>query len=127
MRLVFDAQFAGQPAESFVLDHLVARLSISAVVTGADFRWPVPRGDVPLLQAMGRMCGFATHVVGECRIGGRRAFGSPPARSASSSGAVGWMRRNACSAPFRDDDRSRRFGWQFDAMQILLPDRNSYG
>uniref|UniRef100_UPI0031016E46 hypothetical protein n=1 Tax=Neorhizobium sp. EC2-8 TaxID=3129230 RepID=UPI0031016E46 len=121
---VFDAQFARQPAESFVLDHLVAQLGISAVVTGADFRFGQFRaGDVPLLQAMGEICGFATHVVGECRDRGGEG-------TRISSSQVRWFIRTGeldeaerlLGRPFETAIQAGPTGWQFDPMQILPPD-----
>lgn len=121
---VFDARFAGQPAESFVLDHLVARLGISAVVTGADFRFGRFRaGDVPLLQAMGRIGGFSTHVVGECRDrggeGGR--ISSSQVRQFIRSGRLDEAER-LLGRPFETAIEAGPTGWQFDPMQILPPD-----
>ncbi|MCQ1768435.1 hypothetical protein NOJ05_03150 [Neorhizobium galegae] len=121
---VFDAQFAGQPAESFVLDHLVARLGISAVVTGADFRFGQFRaGDVPLLQAMGRMCGFATHVVGDCRDRGEEGvrISSSQVRHLIRSGRLDEAER-LLGRPFETTIEAGPTGWQFDVMQILPPD-----
>jgi riboflavin kinase/FMN adenylyltransferase len=120
---VFDARFAGQPAESFVLDHLVTRLGISAVVTGADFRFGQFRaGDVPLLQAMGRICGFSTHVVGECRDrrgeGGR--ISSSQVRQFIRSGRLDVAER-LLGRPFETAIEAGPTGWQFDPMQILPP------
>jgi riboflavin kinase/FMN adenylyltransferase len=120
---VFDARFAGQPAESFVLDHLVTRLGISAVVTGADFRFGQFRaGDVPLLQAMGRICGFSTHVVGECRDrrgeGGR--ISSSQVRQFIRSGRLDEAER-LLGRPFETAIEAGPTGWQFDPMQILPP------
>ncbi|MDQ0134313.1 riboflavin kinase/FMN adenylyltransferase [Neorhizobium galegae] len=120
----FDAQFAAQPAESFVLDHLVARLGISAVVTGADFRFGQFRtGDVPLLQAMGRICGFATHVVGECRDQEREGIriSSSQVRQFIWSGRLDEAER-LLGRPFETAIEAGPMGWQFDPMQILPPD-----
>ncbi|MBY3239434.1 bifunctional riboflavin kinase/FMN adenylyltransferase [Rhizobium laguerreae] len=120
----FDAQFAAQPAESFVLDHLVARLGISAVVTGADFRFGQFRaGDVPLLQAIGRICGFATHVVGECRDRGREGIriSSSQVRQFIRSGRLDEAER-LLGRPFETAIEAGPMGWQFDPMQILPPD-----
>lgn len=121
---IFDARFAGQPAESFVLDHLVDRLGISAVVTGADFRFGQFRaGDVPLLQAMGRICGFAAHVVGERRDRGGEGIriSSSQVRRLIRSGRLDEAER-LLGRPFETAIEAGPTGWQFDPMQILPPD-----
>nr|WP_284739310.1 FAD synthetase family protein [Rhizobium sp. CG5] len=120
----FDALFAAQPADIFVTEHLVGRLGISAVVTGADFRFGQHRGgDVLLLQTMGQAGGFATHVVGECRDqrGEGLRISSSRIRSAIAAGrldeAQRWLGR-----PFETAIDNRSGIWRFDPMQILPPD-----
>jgi riboflavin kinase / FMN adenylyltransferase len=124
----FDAQFAAQTAQAFVLNHLVGRLGVSAVVAGADFRFGQYRaGDVPLLRAMGRSCGFTVHVVGECRD--REGRGQDTGMRISSS-HVRFLIRNGrldeaqrlLGRPFETAIEAGPLGWQFDPMQILPPD-----
>lgn len=120
----FDAAFAAQPAETFVVEHLVVRLGISAVVAGVDFRFGARRsGDVALLEAMGRSCGFATYVVGECRdregSGGR--ISSSQVRLLIRNGRLDEAER-LLGRPFETAVAAGPDGWQFDPMQILPPD-----
>ncbi|MFK4771646.1 hypothetical protein [Rhizobium sp. ZW T2_16] len=120
----FDAAFATQPADTFVIDHLVARLAVSAVVTGADFRFGQQRGgDVMLLAAIGQACGFATHVVGECRDleGADKRISSSQVRNLIQSGLLEDVQR-LLGRPFETAIEAGRAGWQFDPMQILPPD-----
>jgi riboflavin kinase/FMN adenylyltransferase len=120
----FDALFAAQPADAFIAEHLVGKLSISAVVTGADFRFGQRRGgDVGLLQTMGQARGFATQVVGECRDqrGEGLRISSSSIRGAIETGrldeAQRWLGR-----PFETAIDNGSGIWRFDPMQILPPD-----
>lgn len=120
----FDAMFAAQPADVFVTEHLVARLGISAVVTGDDFRFGQHRGgDVALLKAMGEASGFVTHVVGECRDqnGYGMRISSSRIRTAIASGRLDDAQR-LLGRPFETAIETGPYGWRFDPMQILPPD-----
>lgn len=70
----FDKKFAGNSAEHFVEDLLVAKLGIEFLVVGDDFRFGKGRaGDFAMLQQEGEKCGFtvvSTHSfrLKECRI-----------------------------------------------------------
>ncbi len=117
----FNAAFAAQSAEVFVVEHLVARLGISAVVTGTDFRFGNRRsGDVPLLQAMGRALGFSTLVVGECQDlqGSGVRISSSQVRLLIRSGRLDEAQR-LLARPFETAVEAGSGGWQFDPMQIL--------
>jgi riboflavin kinase/FMN adenylyltransferase len=120
----FDAEFAAQPADAFVVEHLVARLGISAVVTGADFRFGQRRGgDVALLSAMGQACGFVAHVVGECRDpqATEKRISSSQVRLLIRNGRLDEAQR-LLGRPFETAIEAGAGGWQFDPMQILPPD-----
>jgi riboflavin kinase/FMN adenylyltransferase len=120
----FDEMFAAQPAETFVAEHLIGRLGISAVVTGADFRFGQRRGgDVALLQTMGKAGGFATHVVGECRDqqGDGMRISSSRIRGAIEMGRLDEAQR-LLGRPFETAVENGLDGWRFDPMQILPPD-----
>lgn len=120
----FDAAFASQPADTFVIDHLVGRLGISAVVTGADFRFGQQRGgDVMLLTTMGQACGFTTHVASECRDlqGTGSRISSSHVRLLIQNGLLDEAQR-LLGRPFETAIEAGRTGWQFDPMQILPPD-----
>ncbi|MCA0921285.1 hypothetical protein [Pseudooceanicola nanhaiensis] len=73
----FDAAFAGQEPADFVHDLLVARLGVSAVICGDDFRFGRRRsGDAALLDRMGRENGFGLRAVAEVQDAGRRISSS---------------------------------------------------
>lgn len=64
----FDHAFAGQSAETFVEELLVARLRVAHLVVGEDFRFGhARRGDAALLRAMGRELGFGVTVLAPLR------------------------------------------------------------
>ena len=55
----FDAGFAAQPAEDYVSEILVKTIKMKAIVVGDDFRFGAGRrGDIELLQKMGKQLGF---------------------------------------------------------------------
>ncbi|MGH8274406.1 MAG: bifunctional riboflavin kinase/FAD synthetase [Gammaproteobacteria bacterium] len=76
--LRFNAAFAARCPEDFVRETLVAGLNAKAVIVGEAFRFGHRRrGDVALLERMGRRCGFETVPVapvgdGEGRISSSR-------------------------------------------------------
>ncbi len=60
VEVAFDRKFAATPAEVFARDFLARRLAPVEVHLGANFRFGADRaGDVALLDAVGRECGFA--------------------------------------------------------------------
>jgi riboflavin kinase/FMN adenylyltransferase len=62
--LRFNAAMTAMPAETFVRDVLVQRLSAREVWVGPEFRFGhARRGDLALLQAMGRELGFTAHAI----------------------------------------------------------------
>jgi len=66
----FDHCFAGQEPEQFVEGILVGGLGVSHLVVGRGFRFGARRrGDVDLLQRMGRTCGFSVTAVDEIEWG----------------------------------------------------------
>ncbi|WP_007768407.1 FAD synthase [Rhizobium sp. CF080] len=120
----FDDMFAAQPAETFVAEHLVGRLGISSVVTGADFRFGQRRrGDVALLEEMGQANGFAVHVIGECRdqLGDGMRISSSRIRGAIETGHLDEAQR-LLGRPFETSVENSERSWRFDPMQILPPD-----
>ncbi|MBY6059026.1 hypothetical protein [Leisingera daeponensis] len=73
----FDGAFAGLSPEAFIKDVLVARLAVSHVVTGPDFRFGSKRrGDIELLDAMGRKLGFGVTAVQTVQQAGERTSSS---------------------------------------------------
>jgi riboflavin kinase / FMN adenylyltransferase len=65
----FTAQFASIPAESFVRDILVGKIGVKEVVVGYDYTFGRDRkGNVALLQKMGKGLGFLVHLVGPVHI-----------------------------------------------------------
>ena len=62
--LRFDAKLASMPAQAFVRDVLVERLSAREVWVGPGFRFGNARGgDIALLQALGAEHGFVAHSI----------------------------------------------------------------
>jgi len=62
--LRFNAKLASMPAEDFVREVLVDRLSAREVWVGPEFRFGKGRtGDIDLLQAMGDTRGFTAHTI----------------------------------------------------------------
>lgn len=60
----FDREFSGWTAERFVEDILVARIGVSQVVVGHDYRFGHrAAGDVEMLRALGEQLGFGTTVI----------------------------------------------------------------
>ncbi len=92
--LTFDRALAGMDAEDFVRRILIERLAVSHVVVGEDFRFGKGRkGDVGLLERMGRDDGFAVSpavqvraadgtVISSNTIRGHLAEGRPEAAAA---------------------------------------------
>lgn len=73
----FDREFSGLPPEAFIEEVLVARLGVSHVVAGADFRFGCKRrGDVAMLDGMGRRLGFGVTAVETVRQAGERTSSS---------------------------------------------------
>lgn len=74
---VFNHAFAGQSAERFIVDVLVAGLEVSWVVVGEDFRFGNKRrGDVGLLRQFGSELGFGVLVVGRVNHDGANCSSS---------------------------------------------------
>lgn len=71
--LRFDAKLASMPAEDFVREALVKRLSAREVWVGPDFRFGKGRaGDIGVLQAMGAELGFSAHEIEPVQLDGER-------------------------------------------------------
>ena len=71
--LRFNAAMTAMPAETFVRDVLVQRLSVREVWVGPAFRFGHARGgDLALLQAMGRELGFTAHAIAPVLQDGER-------------------------------------------------------
>ncbi len=66
----FDALFADNTAEDFVIRLLYKRFGASGVVTGEDFTFGKGRGgDLPLLRTLGARAGIAARSVGPVTLG----------------------------------------------------------
>ncbi len=84
--LRFDAKLAAMPAEAFVRDLLVERLSAREVWVGPDFRFGKARGgDIALLRTMGAELGFAASDIAPVLLDGERVS-STRIRSALTAG-----------------------------------------
>jgi len=86
--LRFNQALAGLEAEDFVRDVLCASLRVRQLVVGDDFRFGHGRrGDVALLEQMGRALGFAVHTVAPVDVAGARVS-STRVRAALRAGAL---------------------------------------
>jgi len=86
--LRFNQALAGLEAEDFVRDVLRASLRVRQLVVGDDFRFGRGRrGDVALLERMGRTLGFAVHTVAPVEVAGVRVS-STRVRAALRAGAL---------------------------------------
>lgn len=75
--LRFNAALAAMPAEDFVQRLLVERLGAREVWVGEEFRFGRGRrGDVPMLQALGREAGFTAHSLEHVEAHGERVSSS---------------------------------------------------
>ncbi len=71
--LRFNAKLASMPAEDFVRDVLVKRLSAREVWVGPEFRFGKGRaGDIALLKSMGAELGFTAHEIEPVLLDGER-------------------------------------------------------
>ena len=71
--LRFNEALAAMPAEDFVRDLLVERLSVREVWVGPGFRFGHGRGgDIALLNAMGAELGFQAHAIEPVQLDGER-------------------------------------------------------
>jgi riboflavin kinase/FMN adenylyltransferase len=71
--LRFDAKLAAMPAEDFVRQVLVDRLSAREVCVGAEFRFGKARaGDIALLKSMGAVLGFTAGEIEPVHVDGER-------------------------------------------------------
>jgi riboflavin kinase/FMN adenylyltransferase len=76
-QLRFNAALANTEAEAFVQQVLVDSLQVQHVVVGGDFRFGARRkGDVALLQQLGKQHGFSVHVVNAVLHQGERISSS---------------------------------------------------
>lgn len=96
----FDATIARQSAQDFVLDLLISRLMVGAVVVGRDFRFGAGRaGDATLIAYMGAEEGFSTEIVDPvlADAGDDEKISSTTIRQALAAGevelAAGWLGR----------------------------------
>jgi riboflavin kinase/FMN adenylyltransferase len=75
--LRFDARLAAMEAEQFVERVLVARCGVREVWVGADFRFGhARRGDVTMLEKLGKQHGFSAHTMADIAIAGERVSSS---------------------------------------------------
>jgi riboflavin kinase/FMN adenylyltransferase len=85
--LRFNAKLASMPAEDFVRDVLVDRLSAREVWVGPQFRFGKGRmGDIDLLQAMGEANGFTAHTIEPVHCGDGERVSSTRIRTALTAG-----------------------------------------
>ena len=77
LSLRFDARLAAMEAEDFVEHVLVARCGVREIWTGADFRFGHNRrGDVAMLERLGRQHGFLAKTLTDIEVGGERVSSS---------------------------------------------------
>jgi len=75
--LRFDARLAAMEAEQFVERVLAERCGAREVWVGADFRFGhARRGDVGMLERLGKQYGFSAHTMPDIAIGGERVSSS---------------------------------------------------
>jgi riboflavin kinase/FMN adenylyltransferase len=90
--ITFDKVLASLPAEAFIVEILVGRLKVRAVVAGYDFHFGAGRSGSPaLLKEAGRRHGFAVEIVGRVLAGTadiNEAASSTAARAALEAGDV---------------------------------------
>ncbi|MGH6811746.1 MAG: bifunctional riboflavin kinase/FAD synthetase [Methylocella sp.] len=85
--MTFDKALASLPAESFIVDILVRRLKVRAVVAGYDFHFGAGRSGSPaLLKEAGKRHGFAVEIVE--RVPADTAGISAPASSTAARAAL---------------------------------------
>ncbi len=71
--LRFDAKLSSMPAEEFVREVLIERLSVREVWVGPEFRFGKGRaGDIALLKAMGTELGFSANEIEPVQLDGQR-------------------------------------------------------
>jgi riboflavin kinase / FMN adenylyltransferase len=89
--ITFDKVLASLPAEAFIAEILVRRLSVRVVVAGYDFHFGAGRSGSPaVLKEAGKRHGFAVEIVERVAAGGDidEAASSTAARSALEAGDV---------------------------------------
>jgi len=95
--ITFDKVLAGLPAEVFIVEILVRRLKIRAVVAGYDFHFGAGRSGSPaLLKEAGKRHGFAVEIVERVSVGtadDNDAASSTAARAALEAGDAERARR----------------------------------
>ncbi|OYY73637.1 MAG: riboflavin biosynthesis protein RibF [Gammaproteobacteria bacterium 28-57-27] len=115
--LRFNRALAGLEAEDFVRHVLCATLRVRQLVVGDDFRFGRGRrGDVALLEQMGRALGFAVHTVAPVEVEGARVS-STRVRAALCAGALAEAGRllgrpyALCARVAHGDKRGRELGF----------------
>lgn len=117
----FDMDFASLAAEDFVEEHLVARLGVSGIVIGRDFRFGRQRlGDAALLQRMRGKHGFCLSVIVDEIANGARISTSSVRMEiiAGNIAAATRLLGHDWVTEIGLDDAGR---WQVAADQILPP------
>jgi riboflavin kinase/FMN adenylyltransferase len=77
LMLRFDKLLAAMQAEEFVERVLVGRCDVREVWVGADFRFGhARRGDVTMLEKLGKQHGFSAHTMADIAIAGERVSSS---------------------------------------------------
>jgi riboflavin kinase/FMN adenylyltransferase len=75
--LRFDARLAAMEAQDFVEHVLIGRCGVREIWTGADFRFGHDRrGDVEVLERLGRQHGFSAKILADIEVGGERVSSS---------------------------------------------------
>jgi riboflavin kinase/FMN adenylyltransferase len=115
--LRFNQALAGLEAEDFVRHVLCATLRVRQLVVGEDFRFGRGRrGDVALLEQMGRALGFAVHTVAPVDVAGARVS-STRVRAALRGGHLDEAARllgrpyTLCARVAHGDKRGRLLGF----------------
>jgi riboflavin kinase/FMN adenylyltransferase len=90
--ITFDKVLAGLPAEAFIVEILVRRLKVRAVVAGYDFHFGAGRSGSPaVLKEEGKRLGFAVEIVERVSVGtadDSDAASSTAARAALEAGDI---------------------------------------
>ena len=122
----FDAERAHEPAEEFVRQSLVRCLGAKIVVVGRDFRFGhARRGDVALLESMGKELGFEVRGLALAEAGGEvvsstRIRGLIAQGEVSQAGRLLGREHEVRGEVVRGDARGRELG--FPTANVALAD-----
>ena len=115
--LKFNRALAELPAENFIRNILVDKLSVRHLVVGHDFRFGNKRkGDINMLESAGRNYGFQVECARTCEVDGQRVSSSI-IREALASGDLSGAERllgrpySICGRVVHGDKRGRVLGY----------------